>query len=82
MRNRLDEPDCRRGPRRSIGDRLAVALRALRRTGRGKRRCEVRPDWLDDDGLESAMVPRRPRGPRFGGAVALELPKPVDEGWS
>lgn len=69
----LSKTRCRRGPRRFCEERVWRALRPTRR-----RRCEARPDWLDDDGLAAALVPRRPRGPRLGGAVALE--RPVDAG--
>lgn len=66
------EPRCRRQPLRLPRERVRRVLSALR-LSRG-RRCESRPDWLDDDGLAGVLVPRRPRGPRPGGAVALQRP--------
>jgi hypothetical protein len=65
----LDEPGCRR-PRRSLGARLAALLPRRRRRSA---RCGDLP-WDDGGGLAPALVPRRPRPPRLGGAVALELP--------
>ena len=59
VHSRLDAPDCRRGARQSIGDRLAGPLRVLRLRAPRARRCEVRPDWLDGDDLQPAGVPRR-----------------------
>jgi hypothetical protein len=73
--SRLDDRRCRRGRRRSIGERLAEKLGLSRLKARRARRCEVRPDWLDDDGLQPASVPRCPRDPRPGGRVARELPE-------
>jgi hypothetical protein len=72
MSARLDAPGCRRTRRRA---RLGALVRAILRPRRGERACEHRPDWLDDDGLSFALVPRRPLGPRPGaGVIALEPP--------
>jgi hypothetical protein len=66
------DPD-QAGCRRSLGARIAGVLNAMRPARRG-RRCEDRSDWPDDEGLAGAGVPRRPRDPLRGGAIALELP--------
>ena len=62
---------------RSLGARIAGVLSAMRPARRG-RRCEDRSDWPDDEGLAGAGVPRYPRDPMRGGAIALELPLPDD----
>ena len=73
MRTDLDQAGCRR----SLGARIAGVLSAMRPARRG-RRCEDRSDWPDGEGLAGAGVPRRPRDPLRGDAIALELPSPYD----
>ena len=73
MRTDPDQAGCRR----SLVARITGALNAMRPARRG-RRCEDRSDWPDDEGLAGAGVPRRPRDPLRGGAIALELPSPDD----
>jgi hypothetical protein len=63
-----------RGLRQQSGDRLAGRLGVVRLRIRRAHRCEVRPKWLDHDGLQPAAVSR---GPRLGGTVALEFPEPA-----
>ncbi|HJZ62338.1 MAG TPA: hypothetical protein VKD47_09295 [Miltoncostaeaceae bacterium] len=70
MKTGRDMQACRpeRGPLRR---RLAAVVLRLRRAS--PRRCEVRPDWMDE-GPAPVREPRRPLRPSLGGAVALELP--------
>jgi len=70
MTTRQDMPGCHRRP--PLVRRLRAAVRRLRRSS--PRRCEVRPDWMDEGPASSVREPRRPRPPHRGGAVALELP--------
>jgi hypothetical protein len=68
----------RRSPwRGTIRRRVASALRALW-PRRGP--MSLPPDWEDESGLAPAGVPRRPRPPLRGGAVALEPPGSEPEG--
>jgi hypothetical protein len=69
VRSDLDQGRCRR----SLGARIAGVFSAMRPAGHG-RRGEDRSDWPDDEGLAGAGVPRSPRDPVRGGAIALELP--------
>jgi hypothetical protein len=72
----VDVLERRRPWRGAIRRRVASALRAVR-----ARRAPMTlpPGWEDESGLAGAGVPRRPRSPLRGGAVALEAPRSEPE---